>query len=784
MRIKGTFLGSAVGRRIFALFLVATTVPIALLSLGTYRGISDLLNRHARAELSSYSKTYGMEVVGRLKAAQVALERFAVEIPRLPVGSSASTADDSPMFRSLAVFGADAGPMRSGAGAAVPAQVLAELSAKTAREAPLAGDEAIIAVPGGAAADNVLAMVGYVHPKGAAVRKVVAVLDPSYVFGNGDGLAAQTDACVFAGPGSIPLYCSNWRALAPAQAAAAGRLAHDAAAETMDVGRWTLLASPRLNTEAWAFISMRAVEYGALADREIGATYIKVALACVVLVALMSLVQIRRILVPLERLMDATRRLAAWDFSHPIPIEGRDEFSRLAASFNDMAKTVENQIGALKTLSTIDSLTGLPNRLQAHEVIEKMLAGGAQQAEPFAVLFIDLDRFKGVNDGMGHDAGDALLIQAARRIRGCLRDEDLAARLGGDEFVVLTTRITPAGAPERLARDLIAAVSAPFRIGVAEVYLSASIGIALAPKDGASREALIRNADTAMYRAKAQGRGRPVLFDESMSRAAIEILSLEKDLRSAVHRSEIAVHYQPRVKLSDGSVVGAEALARWQHASRGAVPPAQFIALAEDIGLIETLGESVLSQACALLAARARRANASCPLSVNLSALQLRNPEVCRRLLRIVESFGQKPELIELEVTESVLVDDMQTTCATLERLRSAGFRIALDDFGTGQSSLSYLHSLPIDVMKIDQSFVCNIVSSPSSRAIAVAIIAMARTLGIRVVAEGVETDDQALMLREWGCEEAQGFLYSRPLQVEDFDRFMAAHTSDVACAT
>jgi diguanylate cyclase (GGDEF)-like protein len=445
---------------------------------------------------------------------------------------------------------------------------------------------------------------------------------------------------------------------------------------------------------------------------------------------------------------------------------------------------VENQIGALKTLSTIDSLTGLPNRLQAHEVIEKMLAGGAQQAEPFAVLFIDLDRFKGVNDGMGHDAGDALLIQAARRIRGCLRDEDLAARLGGDEFVVLTTRITPAGAPERLARDLIAAVSAPFRIGVAEVYLSASIGIALAPKDGASREALIRNADTAMYRAKAQGRGRPVLFDESMSRAAIEILSLEKDLRSAVHRSEIAVHYQPRVKLSDGSVVGAEALARWQHASRGAVPPAQFIALAEDIGLIETLGESVLSQACALLAARARRANASCPLSVNLSALQLRNPEVCRRLLRIVESFGQKPELIELEVTESVLVEDMQTTCATLERLRSAGFRIALDDFGTGQSSLSYLHNLPIDVMKIDQSFVCNIVSSPSSRAIAVAIIAMARTLGIRVVAEGVETDDQALMLREWGCEEAQGFLYSRPLQVEDFDRFMAAHTSDVACAT
>jgi EAL domain-containing protein (putative c-di-GMP-specific phosphodiesterase class I) len=251
-----------------------------------------------------------------------------------------------------------------------------------------------------------------------------------------------------------------------------------------------------------------------------------------------------------------------------------------------------------------------------------------------------------------------------------------------------------------------------------------------------------------------------------------------------VHRSEIAVHYQPRVKLSDGSVVGAEALARWQHASRGAVPPAQFIALAEDIGLIETLGESVLSQACALLAARARRANASCPLSVNLSALQLRNPEVCRRLLRIVESFGQKPELIELEVTESVLVEDMQTTCATLERLRSAGFRIALDDFGTGQSSLSYLHNLPIDVMKIDQSFVCNIVSSPSSRAIAVAIIAMARTLGIRVVAEGVETDDQALMLREWGCEEAQGFLYSRPLQVEDFDRFMAAHTSDVACAT
>lgn len=947
MRISGTFLSSAVGRRIFALFLLASTVPIALLSVVTYRGVSDLLDRQARAELSDYSKSYGMEVVTRLNAARAALDRFSVEAKRRHASDSASPLGDGPMFRSIVVIDRRNGPILSDTGS-VAAQVLEDLVARAGRAAPLPGNEAIVVVPGGAPTDTVLAMIKHVRFDGSTDRLVIGILEPAYFFGNGDGLAAQTDICVFAGAGPTPLYCSNWSLLAIAQGKSARQPMREGMDDDIDIGQWTLPPTAQLNFEALTFTSMRAVQSGVLADRSIGATYVKVALACVVLVALLSLVQIRRILVPLERLMDATRRLAARDFSQPIQIDRGDEFGRLAASFNDMAKALDRQIGALKTLSSIDqdilanlhvdriigrvlqrlqqlapgalagvaripagadavaeipfwrhgadgverigitlsasehsllsdnrstgaldaslrgtgalargltgkescedegvvllipswtragagtlillrpargrapdsafidqirelgnrigvafdaadwqrklldeartdSLTGLPNRLRIHERIESLLADGVHPPAAIAMLFIDLDRFKGVNDGLGHDAGDALLVQAARRIRSCLRDEDVVARLGGDEFIVLMVPTSSEGDPERLAADIIAALSLPFRIGLAEVHVGASIGIALGPTDGATREALIRNADTAMYRAKAQGRGRAVVFQESMSRAAIEILSLEKDLRSALQHSEIGVHFQPRVRLSDGSLVGTEALARWQHATRGSVPPAQFIPLAEEIGLIEALGEDVLRQTCTLLAARASRAQPTCPVSVNLSALQLRNPEVCERLTRIVDSFGLKPAAIELEITESALVDDMRATCATLQRLRGAGFRIALDDFGTGYSSMSYLHSLPIDVMKIDRSFVADIVSSTGSRAIAIAIIGMARTLGLRVVAEGVETREQATMLLQWGCEEAQGFFYSRPLPSEDFERFIATHSPDFACAT
>jgi diguanylate cyclase (GGDEF)-like protein len=946
VRIDGTFLRSAVGRRIFFLFLFASTIPIALLALVTWHGVSDLLNRQARAELSAYSKTYGMEVAARVQSAQAALERFAVDNPPPASGGGASRTGDGPMFRALVLAGGDGSPVAWPAGGDVPAQVLAELAAKAARGASLPGDEALVVVPGGAPADTVLAMVRHIQPKGSAERLVVGVVDPSYVFGNGEDLAARVDACVFAGP--VPLYCSNWRLLAQAQRAAARQLPGDVGAEAVDLGSWTLLPTTQLKFEPMTFISMRAVESGALADRGIGATYVKVALACVVGVALLSLVQIRRILVPLERLMDATRRLAVRDFSQPIPIEGRDEFGRLAESFNAMARILDSQIGDLKTLSSIDqdilsnvdvdriidrvlhrvhqlapgavagvariaarsdpaaqiplwrirgdgverigvllgererarlaaggmaarlddreaadsalaralatsdaagpsgscllipsrtlagactlialcpadgaawdaaaidqvrelgnrigvafdaaewqrklledarsdSLTGLPNRLRIHEIIETRLAGAGAggTADPFAVLFIDLDRFKGVNDGLGHDAGDALLVQAAGRIRNCLRAGDVVARLGGDEFIVLTGRIAPAEEPSRLAADLIRALTVPYRIGLSEVHVGASIGIALGPADGATRDALIRNADTAMYRAKAQGRGRAVKFQESMSRAAVEVLSLEKDLRSALERSEIEVHFQPRVRLSDGSLVGAEALARWCHATRGAVPPDQFIPMAEEIGLIEALGEDVLGKTCDLLTSRGRDGQLTCPISVNLSALQLRNPEVVQRLTRIIEAFGVDPGALELEITESALVDDMAASCAALQRLRDAGFRIALDDFGTGYSSMSYLQNLPIDVMKIDRSFVADIVDSPGSRAIAVAIIGMARTLGLRVVAEGVETQEQATLLRQWGCEEAQGYFFSPPLPPDRFEAYLSAHLGDAVC--
>jgi diguanylate cyclase (GGDEF)-like protein/PAS domain S-box-containing protein len=411
-----------------------------------------------------------------------------------------------------------------------------------------------------------------------------------------------------------------------------------------------------------------------------------------------------------------------------------------------------------------DPLTGLPNRDLFVERVEAALSRSRRRAGYlFAVLFLDLDRFKVVNDSLGHLLGDRLLMVLGRRLEACLRPEDPVGRFGGDEFAVLLDDVDDATQATRIAERLQAELSQPVDLDGHEVSLSASIGIALSASDYTSPEDLLRDADTAMYRAKALGRARTEVFDEAMRLKVTALLQLESDLRRALDRRELRVHYQPIVDLASGRLLGFEALARWQHAQRGIVGPDEFIPIAEDTGLITSIGDFVLREACLRLKAWHRRFPRRRPLSVsvNCSARQFARADYFDRFARIVEETGLDPRQLNLELTESVILDASENLLAMLADLRSLGVGLHLDDFGTGYSSLSYLHRFPLSSLKIDRSFVSKMDGREENSAIVRSILALAHSRGMRVIAEGMETAEQVALLRVLECDEGQGFYFS-----------------------
>ncbi|MEQ1807697.1 MAG: bifunctional diguanylate cyclase/phosphodiesterase, partial [Burkholderiaceae bacterium] len=411
-----------------------------------------------------------------------------------------------------------------------------------------------------------------------------------------------------------------------------------------------------------------------------------------------------------------------------------------------------------------DDLTALPNRRQLYEFLVHEVARAQREPTNLALLFVDLDRFKSVNDTFGHDGGDVLLRTVGERLRASVRDCDLVARVGGDEFVVVLSAIPLPTEAARVAANIVAALSAPVLIQEKECVIGASIGISLFPGDGASVDDLLRHADSAMYRAKSAGRGCVMFYEESMNVEERERAELQAELRQALARKQLEVHYQPRVEMSAGRFVSVEALLRWRHPQWGWVSPARFIPVAEDIGLIDAIGTWVLEQSCQQLAAWHAAGLAIERVSVNVSGRQLRTDALIAIVARTLAAARLPPTALELEVTESLLLDNVTEVIDTLSRIRDTGVTIALDDFGTGYSSLNYLRRLPIDVLKIDQSFVRDLETDVSARGIAQAIIAMAHALGKSVTAEGVETLAQADLLRAWGCREAQGYYFGRPM--------------------
>jgi diguanylate cyclase (GGDEF)-like protein/PAS domain S-box-containing protein len=424
----------------------------------------------------------------------------------------------------------------------------------------------------------------------------------------------------------------------------------------------------------------------------------------------------------------------------------------------------------LKRHAFYDSLTGLPNRLLFRDRLDQSLSRLGRSSGNVGLLFLDLDHFKQINDSLGHGVGDQLIQQAANRIRQCVHDQDTVARLGGDEFVILLDYVNDDAEAASLAGRILTSFEQPFRFNGREYVISLSIGIATRGSDIGGADTMLRDADIAMYHAKTNGGGRYAIFAASMQTDGLARLELENELRDAVNRDELLVHYQPIVELDGARLFGAEALVRWQHPVRGLISPADFIPLAEETGLIVPIGQWVLEQACYQGAAwQARYPHLPLTISVNLSLRQFQNPGLLHDVQRALAQSDLSPASLQLEITESAIMRDAESTISTMRQLKQLGIKLALDDFGTGYSSLSYLKRLPLDVLKIDRSFVGDIGADREDQAIVKTIIALAKSLNLSTTAEGVETQAQAELLRGWGCEQAQGYHFSRPLSAKDF---------------
>jgi diguanylate cyclase (GGDEF)-like protein/PAS domain S-box-containing protein len=450
------------------------------------------------------------------------------------------------------------------------------------------------------------------------------------------------------------------------------------------------------------------------------------------------------------------------------------ELTHYVAISNDITERKEAE-KHIHLLAYYDVLTGLPNRTLLHDRLEQLVAVSHRGKHKFALLFLDLDRFKYVNDSMGHATGDKLLQTVAQRLLECVREGDTVSRIGGDEFVVLL-RETDAKGAAHVATKILDSLAVAHDIGGQQISTYASIGISVYPDHAEDADTLVKHADVAMYHAKDEGRNNYQFFAPEMNYHANRLFSMEKDLRLALERDEFSLHYQPQVDLGSGRVCGAEALLRWKHPDKGYISPAEFIPVAEETGQIIPIGEWVLRSACAQLAEWRRQGMAAFPVAVNLSIRQLRQPALAQRVAEVLEETGLHPHDLELELTEGIMMGDTEAAMVFLAQMHELGVRLSIDDFGTGFSSLSYLKKLPLDRLKVDQTFVRDIETDESDAAIVRSIISLGHRLKMRVIAEGVETLEQLDFLRVRGCDEIQGYYFSRPLPAEEFARFIGSN--------
>ncbi len=552
-------------------------------------------------------------------------------------------------------------------------------------------------------------------------------------------------------PGSVPVVVS--RPHAPADAVVlSATILHEG--ETL--GTLELLFNPHQLDEVLAARSRATLQLAVL----------QVGLAALV----MFLVLYLRLLRPIGRLKLQAQAIATRADPKPVDWRRRDELgevgeqlNRVHGQINALVGKLEAQKSELHKLALHDALTGLPNRALFRELSQAAVAGAQRREQRLAVVFIDLDRFKAINDTLGHGAGDTLLVTLSARLRQALRGADLLSRHSGDEFLALLRDVGDADAIAVVVNRMLAELEAPISINGREVSITASIGVSLYPDDSLLPEELIQFADTAMYAAKTLGRARYSFYRSELNAQLQATVELERELRRAIAGDEFVLHYQPQVLAGSGALVGCEALIRWQHPVRGMVPPGEFIPAAEACGLISDLGTWAVRAACAQIQAWKAQGVPFITVAVNVSALEFRHHRLVDTVTQAMAEFGVAPDELEFEITESVLMTDSQTTQSIVERLHAIGLRLAVDDFGTGYSSLAYLKRLRPSKVKIDRSFVRDLSDDEDDRVLVKAIVHLAHALDTVVVAEGVETDAQRDILRGFGCDMLQGFLISRP---------------------
>lgn len=941
MKIEKTFLSGQVARRIFALFVLSAFAPMIVMAALTFGQVRSIITEQARSRLVAASQDFAMAVDQRLLLMDGNLFRLALTIRGGTLPGSRVLQTLKQAYSSLSIIGP---------GSRVTpliGRALSRPEIDAAALARLAKDEPVLMVKTDPGSLPHILLLRTIDPGEPGNSALIAELNPASIWGDNDDFPYMTGLCMFADSGAM-LFCSQ-PALAATSALLARSIADNPANARVSIGgeasltgQWQLFLKPRFHEPYWTAIAAQPVAFALLPAARFSQIFIGVVVLALLLVALLSVSQIRRTMGPLARLIDGTRRVTDGDFGYRVDVPGNDEFGKLAASFNDMAGRLGNQLGTLKVLSDIDrvilskldlepvlnivlarirkltsggfcgiavldapgdgaarlyfiqpgldsamgsgritidseslqefarleqgcwrdstaalrqslrqsahriegplfvlpvfteetlraliclefadsdeppshvlthlrdlgdrigvamsavardeklvyqarhdDLTGLPNRLLFKEQLAGELSFAQREGRSLALLFIDLDRFKGINDAFGHSAGDQLLQEAARRLRKCNRGSDTVARLGGDEFAIILPALPGIRSATAAAEHILQAFMQPFMIAGQENYIGASIGIAIAPEDGNDGEDLLKKADTAMYRAKDLGRGRFVFFEEQMNIDAIGLLNLEREMRQALSRKEFVLYYQPKLDLHTGQIAGAEALLRWHHPARGLINPDEFISVAEDTGLIEEIGKNVIRDACAQHAAW-RAAGIDAPrIAVNVSERQFRRGNLTRIFSEALQATSTPPGALEIEVTESLFMDKSSNAVAVLNELRQMGLNVTIDDFGTGYSSMSYLIQLPIDSIKIDKSFIAGMVRDENARAVAEVIVTLARTLHKSVVAEGVESAEQLDLLRKWRCDVIQGFHFSRPLTADRLVEFLQSRNTEGTC--
>jgi len=488
-----------------------------------------------------------------------------------------------------------------------------------------------------------------------------------------------------------------------------------------------------------------------------------------------------RALRPVKTLTEAARLASSKTLDMRINVRTGDELEVLANAFNRMFARLDGNLKRIHRLAYVDMVTELPNRERFRKETERVARKALEEGQSGAVLFLDLDRFKRVNDSLGIGEGDRLLEMVARRLsevtRGCdlatgrMTEPSMVARLGGDEFTVLLPQIDDPAEAARVANTVVDSIRLPFEISGHQVFLGASVGVAVFPQDGADPDTLMRHADLAMAHAKRAGGNAAQFFEPSMNQSAFERLILENELRDAVRKDQLVVYFQPKVIMGDGAIAGAEALVRWRHPTAGLLAPGAFIEAAEECGLIGEIGDWVMRKACQE-AADWRARGMELPVAVNVSGMQFEQDDFADTVLEALEAANLPPHLLELELTETIAMDNPERVIEQVQPLREKGVNFAIDDFGTGHSSLAYLTRMPFDVFKIDQSFVRDMTTNAHSRIVVETILAMAKSLKLETVAEGVETSEQLAVLRSMGATLAQGYLFGRPMPTEDFMQF------------